>query len=54
MMCASCLHLFEIFFFFLVQKYLGSLYLDEFHEYPFLFNLRWVEIFQGNMGILIF
>lgn len=37
-----------------VERYLDLFYEQEFHEYQFLYNLRWVEIFQGNVGILIF
>lgn len=37
-----------------VEKYLDLFHVQEFHEYQVLYNLRWVEIFQGNVGILIF
>lgn len=41
-------------FFWERERNLGSIYVDEFHEYQFFYNLRWVEIFQRTVGILIF
>lgn len=52
-LCDVCFVLvFGIFCF--VERYLDLFHVQKFHKYQVLYNLRWVEIFQGNVGILIF